>query len=123
VGAQPPCGDGVSDATATARGARPHGDVETAFVGGEAVLLNVATGAVYALNPSASAVWLLLDGESSLTDIARELSDIVGLPADQLVADVEAAIDDFARQGLLAADASGDDATSGPFPLLPPPDP
>ena len=84
------------------------------------MLLDVTNGAVYALNPSASAVWVLMDGRSSTTDIVSDLSDIVGVPADVLAADVELALADFAWQGLLAPESTTDPGIS---PLYPPPDP
>ncbi len=106
----------------TTTAARPHPNIETAFVGNEAVLLNVDSGEVFALNPSASAVWLLLDGELPATAIADDLADIVGLPRSALLPDVEAAIDRFAQQGLLEPPAPLDDPVHGPIPLYPPPD-
>ena len=84
------------------------------------------------LNPSASAVWLLLDGATTPAVIADELAEIVGLPADALASDVEAAVADFAAQGLLAGTARAADeddvaapvdGDGGPFVLPRPPDP
>ena len=101
----------------------PRPEIETAFVGGEAVLLNVETGSVYALNPSASVVWLLLDGVLSTAAIADELSEIIHLPSDALLNDVDTAIAGFAAQGLLEQPPNG--AATQPLPsyLVPPPDP
>ena len=114
----------MTDPTSIEVVARPDPDLETAFVGGEAVLLNVETGAVYALNPSASAVWLLLDGVASVRAIADELSEFVPLPDDALRADVAAAIADFSDRGLLD-DRPKSAATTRrpPTPFFPPPDP
>jgi PqqD family protein of HPr-rel-A system len=102
----------------------PRPDIETAFVGGEAVLLNVGSGQVYALNPSASAVWLLLvDGVRTADALALELSDIVEVAPDVLLPDVEAALADFVRLGLLEPADDAEPAAQFPMPLLPPPDP
>jgi len=100
---------------------RPRPEIETAFVGGEAVLLNVETGSVYALNPSASLVWLLLDGVLQTPAVAAELSEIIQVPADELLPDVEAAVAGFAEQRLL--DQPPASATPLPSYLVPPPDP
>ena len=70
----------MTEATSIEAPPRPRPEIETAFVGGEAVLLNVDTGAVYALNPSASVVWLLLDGVPTDAALADELSEIVHGP-------------------------------------------
>jgi hypothetical protein len=104
--------------------APPRPDIETAFVGGEAVLLDVHSGKVYALNPSASAVWLLLvDGVREADALARELSDIVEVAADVLLPDVEVALADFRRLGLLEPTDDVEPVVHTPMPLLPPPDP
>ena len=87
------------------------------------MLLNVESGAVYALNPSASLVWLLLDGVLPTPAVADELSEIIQLPADELLADVEAAIADFAEQGLLDQPPTGAATQRLPSYLVPPPDP
>ena len=101
----------------------PRADIETAFVGGEAVLLRVSSGQVYALNPSASAVWLLLvDGVRTADALALELSDIVDVAADVLLPDVEAALADFGRLGLLEPTDDAEPTVQFPTPLLPPPD-
>jgi hypothetical protein len=108
----------VSESTSIDAPPLPRAEIETAFVGGEAVLLDTETGAVYSLNPSASMVWLLLDGVLSAAAIAEELSDIVNVPADALLPDVESAIGDFAERGLLGAGL-----TPQPNYFVPPPDP
>jgi hypothetical protein len=100
-----------------------HPDVETAFVGNEAVLLNVESGLVYALNSSAAAVWVLLDGEHSAAAIADELADLYGQTADDLLGDVEAALGDFATQGLLPDQSVAGVMDSRARVLPPPPDP
>ncbi len=112
----------MSDVTSIEAPPCPRPDIETAFVGGEAVLLNVDTGVVYALNPSASVVWLMLDGVLSTTAIADELSEIIHVPADELLPDVEAAIAGFAEQGLLELTPAAATQLSKSY-LFPPPDP
>ncbi len=109
----------------------PHDAIDTVFLEPEVVLFDARDATVVRLNPSASAVWLLLDGASPTAVIAAELAEIVGLSADQLAGDVEAALADFAAQGLLAGttrltpeehvQAAHD--TAGPFVLPRPPDP
>jgi PqqD family protein of HPr-rel-A system len=80
----------------------PNVAVETAFLAPEAVLFDDRHGEIHHLNPSASAVWLLLDGEQSIAEIAAELSDIFGVPEPEVLPDVEKIVADFRRRGLLA---------------------
>ena len=62
----------------------PHEAIDTVFLEPEVVLFDGRDASVVRLNPSASAVWLLLDGATSPAVIAAELAEIVGLPADVL---------------------------------------
>ena len=70
----------------------PHDAIETVFLEPEAVLYDDRTKSVLRLNPSASAVWLLLDGQTPPDGIAAELAELTGVPADVLRPDVDAAI-------------------------------
>jgi hypothetical protein len=90
--------------TAGAQGSsipRPHQSVETAYLPPEAVLFDDRHGEIHHLNLWASAVWLLLDGELSVEEVADELSEIFSSPGDRMRTDVAEAVDDFRRRGLL----------------------
>jgi hypothetical protein len=107
----------------------PHAAVETAFLAPEAVLFDDRHGEVHHLNPSAAAVWLLLDGDLSLVDVAAELSDIFGVPESVVLPDVQTTVSDFRRRGLLAGadrpapETPPDDAPQRLETLVRPPNP
>jgi len=114
----------------------PHEGVDTAFLVNQAVLFDDRNGRVHELNPSASAVWLLLDGELSLDDVAVELHELLGVDRDVLRADIDLVVADFADRGLLAGTeplgdghddhdhrGHGHVADAGRTVLAPPPDP
>ncbi len=86
---------------------RPHPAVETAFLAPEAVLWDARHHQVHHLNPSASAVWLLIDGELTADQIASEVSEIFGADYDVVRPDVDEAIGEFVRRGLLVGDVHG----------------
>ena len=86
----------------------PHPDVETAFLQPEAVLYDDRSGTVIHLNGSAAAVWMLLDGSLDLDALVGELSGIFEVAADAIRPDVEAAVADFAAQGLLIDGSAGE---------------
>ena len=86
---------------------------------------------MYELSPSASAVWLLLDGEATVADVTLDLAEILGRSPDEVTADIGTALADFRERGLLADDdgesaaGANDLAPSAPagrpYPLPPPP--
>jgi hypothetical protein len=91
---------------------RPHASVETAFLPPDVVLFDDRHGEIHHLNASASAVWLMIDGELTVDDVADELSEIFSVPTDQIRPDVDTAIDDFRSRGLLDGSARADDPGS-----------
>ncbi len=89
----------------------PHPAVETALVGGRAVLFDDRSAQIHELNASASAVWMLIDGQLRVDQIVAELGRLLGVAEGVLATDVTNALADFARRGLLAG--SGASAASG----------
>lgn len=83
-------------------GDRPtrHPAIETAVLGTEAVLYDERSGAVHHLNPSACAVWMLLDGHP-VDDIAERLSEATGAPQAEILRDVVRVIADLRAARLL----------------------
>lgn len=90
--------------------------VLTRVLDGEAVLFDSRTGTVTHLNPSASAVWMLLDGTQPLPGVVSELAGIFDAPLEVILPDVAAAVADFGARGLLM---TNDRATEEPRPRAP----
>jgi PqqD family protein of HPr-rel-A system len=78
-----------------------HPAVETAVFETEVVVYDDRSGIVHHLNPSASAIWLLLDGRP-LAAVIDRLQKTAGLPRDDLRPDVVRAITAFRDADLLA---------------------
>jgi hypothetical protein len=79
----------------------PDPAVYTVELDGEAVLLDQDTGGLHLLNSTGTLVWLCLDGQSTLAEIAADIAD--GLRADpsRVRDDVLALARQFADEGLL----------------------
>ena len=90
--------------------------VETAVFDGEAVLFDEGASMVHRLNAVAGAVWLLCDGETTVTSMPAELAEVFGVPAADLVGPIGEALDGLAAAGLLV----GEDAPIH-LPLVPEP--
>ena len=78
-----------------------HPSVETAVLGTEAVLYDERSGTVHHLNPSACAIWTLLDGRP-VGDIVHTLSESAGVPPANIRRDVLQALSELGAAGLLA---------------------
>jgi hypothetical protein len=76
----------VSVVTATDAPAR-RDDVFWVEVDGEAVLLHETDHQLHRLNTTASLVWSCLDGVTPLETIARDISDVLGLPFEPVLHD------------------------------------
>lgn len=87
---------------------RPHPAVETAFLAPEAVLWDGRHRRVHHFNPSASAVWVCVDGQMTADQIATELSEIFEIPLEVIRPDVDSALAEFSRLGLLDGEAEPD---------------
>ena len=95
----------MTDATAridarTAPAPRPS--VATEVLDGDVVLHDEATGQVHLLNPSASVVWQLLDGETTIEEIAEAIADASGVDFGQVSSDTIDLVRMLGRLGVLA---------------------
>jgi hypothetical protein len=84
---------------------RPHPAIETAFLAPEVVLWDARNHRVHHFNRSASAVWLCVDGHMTADQIATELSEIFETSREVIRPDVDDALAEFLRLGLLDGDA------------------
>jgi PqqD family protein of HPr-rel-A system len=78
-----------------------HPSVETAVFDTEVVIYDDRSGTVHHLNPSASAIWLLIDGRP-LAAVIDELTGSTGLARDDLRRDVLQAVSELRDAGLLS---------------------
>lgn len=81
----------------------PSGAVAVVEVGDEVVLVDDLHGRALALNPSAALVWTCLDGESSLAEICGDLSEVLGLGYEEILADVQDLVRQLLDAGLATA--------------------
>ena len=81
--------------------ARPSPDVIFRDLEGEAVLLDLASGRYFGLNPVATRIWVQLnDGTSVDGVIAAIIEEFDGDP-DEIARDVAALVEELASRGLL----------------------
>src|SRR3954451_7019273 len=78
-----------------------HGTVFTVELDGESVLLDEDRNRLHHLNHTATLLWLLFDGETSLDQLADELSAELGVPKGTVLADALAVTRHLGDEGLL----------------------
>ena len=84
--------------------ARPNDDVLFQEVGGEAVLLNLASESYFGLNEVGTRIWALLAENNSLQHAFDILCKEYEVTPEQLQADLLALVDDMAKAGLVQVD-------------------
>ena len=76
--------------------------VEAAPFEADAILFNPDTKRFVKLNATTAAIWSLLDGSTSLDQIAATLCErFEGVSPNEAMADVNAALDEMTRLGLV----------------------
>jgi PqqD family protein of HPr-rel-A system len=90
--------------TAARAGGHPRRrpDVAWAEIDGEVVIYDPERTTSHLLNPSAAAIWISLDGRTSLAEIAADLAETFGVDPTSILADVVSAATALDRQGLIA---------------------
>jgi predicted ATPase len=68
---------------------------------GEAVVLDEQANRLHLLNRTATLVWNCLDGEVDVAGLAREISEVLELPFEQVLAETLSVVSDLAAEGLL----------------------
>jgi PqqD family protein of HPr-rel-A system len=76
-------------------------DLTVVELDGEAVVYDDASGELHHLNPSATLVFGLLDGTASVRELAADVSDVFGIPPDEVERQLRRLVRDFRRLGLL----------------------
>ncbi len=85
---------------------RTRSDVLALDMGDGVILYDQHSSLVHHLNPSASVLWNLCDGEADGTELAAEIAEAFGLDRDAVAAQVEGFIQELDALGLIE-DAGG----------------
>jgi PqqD family protein of HPr-rel-A system len=109
--AQSPSGTGIDlEAAGLERYVpRKRSDLLELDMGDGIILYDDSSSLVHHLNPSASIIWQLFDGEADASTLATETSEELGFPLDQARADIAALITELEALGLVE-DAAGTQA-------------
>ena len=85
---------------------RKRSDLLELDMGDGIILYDDASKLVHHLNPSASIIWQLFEGEANASTLATETSEELGVDLDQARADIAALITELEALGLVE-DAAG----------------
>ena len=78
----------------------PSPDVAWVELDGETVVYHETTNSTMVLDPTASTLWLVLDGTADLATIAADFADVYGAPRATVEEDLVALARQMARYGL-----------------------
>lgn len=82
-------------------GPRRRTDLALVELDGEAVIYDERTGNLHHLNSTATLVFHLLDGRTSIEDVAREIAEVVAVPAVEIRRQIDDVVSTFGQAGLL----------------------
>jgi Coenzyme PQQ synthesis protein D (PqqD) len=85
---------------------QPNPDVVTQLVEGETVLVHLQTNEIYALNPTATRAWDLLETGMNREAVQETLQREFDVPSDQLRAEIDTLITTLVEKKLLRAAGS-----------------
>jgi PqqD family protein of HPr-rel-A system len=80
----------------------PRPDVSAYTLDEELVVYDPRSAETYLLNPTAAYVWEACDGENTIEEIARGLSEGYAIDVERALDDVREIIQGFQRAGLIA---------------------
>jgi hypothetical protein len=86
---------------------RPAQSVHARLFDGELVILDLARGEYFALDPIGSRLWNGLEGGLTVEDVAKEIVVEYRVTVEQATADLRALADDLVARGLLVVESEG----------------
>lgn len=92
----------------------PAGTLTNVELDGETVIYDESNGSIHLLDPIATVVWSVLDGTSTLAEIAADVAEAFSAPVAQVSDDVLALARMLGRSGLLAGVRGDGTATALP---------
>jgi PqqD family protein of HPr-rel-A system len=107
---------GASERVSASYLPRKRGDVLALDMGDGVILYNHDSSLVHHLNPSASMVWHLCDGDADGSKLATEIAEEYGLDRAEVTAQIEDVIQELDALGLIedARQPEGRDAPTEP---------
>jgi PqqD family protein of HPr-rel-A system len=76
-------------------------DIAAAELDGEAVLYDERTGELHHLNPTATIIFSMCDGTSTIREMSGEISGAFGMASDEVERQVRVLLRQFRKGGLL----------------------
>jgi hypothetical protein len=80
---------------------RIRDDLTVVELDGEVVIYDELADDIHHLNPTASIVFSLCDGGTTVKDMAQEIAGAFGVPTDQVEREVRPLLREFRKAGLL----------------------
>lgn len=89
---------------------QPNGaDVAAKVIDGEAIIMNLSSGAYYSMAGTGATVWTLIEQGLSLSTIGATLANAYQTPLETVLADLEQLADQLLRENLVHEVAAGTD--------------
>jgi PqqD family protein of HPr-rel-A system len=80
---------------------RVRDDLTVVELDGEAVVYDERSGELHHLNPTATLIFGFLDGTATVRELAADVADAFGVPADEVETQIRTLVRSFRKLGLL----------------------
>jgi hypothetical protein len=89
----------------------PNGEtVVSEVIGGEAILIDLASGVYYSMDDVGATLWSLIEAQCRLEDVVSEITARYDASRDRVEADVRQVVADFVRENLVVISEHGPQA-------------
>jgi PqqD family protein of HPr-rel-A system len=89
---------------------RAREDLATVELDGEVVIYDEASGDLHHLNPTATLVFSMCDGNATIAELAADIGEVFGMSTDDVERQIRSLLRQLRRQRLIEAGAPTDES-------------
>jgi len=91
-------------------------DIAAKVIDGEAIIINLKTGAYYSLDGTGGEVWSLIEARRDVDEVVELVADRYGVDEDRCRSDIESLVEKLLEENLIRPAAAGTAAAVPEFP-------
>jgi hypothetical protein len=77
-------------------------EIKERNVGNEIMLYDLTGKTIHVLNDTASFIWNFCDGNHTVSDMAKNASELFNIPVEQAIPDIEECLENFKKLNIIS---------------------